>query len=217
MIQGVTILSCPPAPLCPGGGWQKLQCYAPLPWWSSSFVACGVDEPRLPSPTAAGMSVCDAPVMETLEGRVGWTDGLITPSATLTGLSKPLASSHSTLALPPHKWVFCFSDISTDFPVANSKPLVCHLPCAHPNAQRPERGSPLSRCYSISKLNSIVCLLIFELYNYKANQGKIFFKKKKKVRIEMNFHRIPSIPTHMVNLFFQDFLESLGWSMVMPE
>lgn len=66
-------------------------------------MACGVDEPRLPSPTAAGMSVCDAPAMETLEGRVGWTDGLIKPSATLTGLSKPLASSHSTLALPPHK------------------------------------------------------------------------------------------------------------------
>lgn len=79
-------------------------------------------------------------------GKREWTDGLIMPSATLTGLSEPLASSNNALALPPHKWVFCFSDISTDFPVANSQPLACHLPCAHPNAQRPELGTPLS-CY----------------------------------------------------------------------
>lgn len=61
---------------------------------------------------------------------------VIMPSATLTGLSEPPASSNSIPALPPHLQIFCFSNINTNFPVANSKPLSCCLPCAHPNVQK---------------------------------------------------------------------------------
>lgn len=78
----------------------------------------------------------------TLERGEVWTDGVITPSATLTGPLEPLASSNSIPALPPCKLVFCFSNTSTKLPAAHSKPLPCCLLCAHPNVLKPESDVP---------------------------------------------------------------------------
>lgn len=150
----------------------------------------------------------------------GWTDGVIMPSATLAGLPEPPASSNSISALYPHKWIFCFSNTSTNFPVANSKPLPCCLPCAHPNVQKPESNSPSHvmlkhlktefytfafwylNCTSITDTKSIFSCCLVEFF---------FFM------IKLNFYITAWIPRDIVNPFLQDIQESLEWPMGMPE
>lgn len=168
MIQGVTTLSCPLLP------WSRM---------AEATMPQSVTGGRVASQLAALMR-CDyhldkqqvgLPAMALLWSHWLWreegTDGVITPSATLTGLSEPLASSNSALAPPPHKPVFCLSGISTNFPAANAEPLVCFLPHAHPNVQKPKSDS-LQSCRIKAFENWILQLAFWYLNGTSVKETK---------------------------------------------